>query len=245
MIYLGEWILDKLYRPMTFFFLLPIFYIGIGSAVATQYNTLIIVSLIVLYLFVLINQMLENMLLRIPKSDFEISKGFIALLELANTLVLLYFGLRHSWLASLVLLFYTLIIQTQFIFSYYNLEDMAIIIANLLKLVLLNGFAFYIQTQFIHPRFIPLYFGLYLPFYLFETSRGKTTMGFIWLLSILALSLAAGIGLLWTRIGMVSLSLLLSLPFAMLFKVEFSRKTSAIFTCVYSLIYLGLILFFL
>lgn len=245
MIYLGEWILDKLYHPILFFFLLPVFYIGVGSTVAVQYNTLNFVSLIFLYLFVLINQMLENMLLRIPKSDFEISKGFLAVLELANILVLLYFGLRHSWLAALVLLFYTLIIQTQFIFSYYNLDEMAIIIANLLKIVLLNGVAFYIQTQFIHPRFIPLFFGLYLPFYLFETSRGKTTMGLVWVLSLLALSLAAGIGILWTCIGMKTLFLLLSLPFAMLFKVEFSRKTSAIFTCVYSLVYLGLIAVFI
>ena len=245
MIYLGEWILDKLYRPILFFFLLPIFYIGIGSTVAVQYNSLNFVSLIFLYLFVLIYQMLDNMLLRIPKSNFEISKGFLAVLELANILVLLFFGLRHSWLAALVLLFYTLIIQTQFIFSYYQLEEMAILIANLLKVVLLNGFAFYIQTQFIHPRFIPLFLGLYLPFYLFETSRGKTIMGCVWISSLLALIFAAGLGILWTRIGMNSLFLLLSLPFAMLFKVEFSRKTSAIFTCVYSLIFLVLIAVYL
>lgn len=245
MVYVSKWILNKLYRPILFFFLLPVFYIGLGSSVAMQYNKLNVVSLLFLYAFVLVNQMFENMFLRIPKSNFEVSKLFVISLELTNILLLLYFGFRHSWLAALVLVFYTFIIQTQFVFSYYNLEDMAVLIVNLLKLVLLNGFAFYVQTQFIHPRFIPLYFGLYLPFYLFEISRVKPTLGFTWILSLLALTYASGIGLLWSRLGLTSLFLLLSFPFGMLFKVEFSRKTSAIFTCAFSLIYLGLILFYL
>ena len=66
---------------------------------------------------------------------------------------------------------YTLIIQLQFLFSYYDLDHASDHHNNLIKVVLLNGFSFYVQVRFIHPRFIPIYLVLFIPFYLFEISR--------------------------------------------------------------------------
>src|SRR5699024_5446973 len=163
-----QWVLEKLYHPMLFFFLMPVFYLIFGNIFALQYDSFKGLAFLLLYLFVLVNQMLENMLLRIPNSDFELSKPFLFGLELLNILLLGYFTFRYSWLASSVLVCYTLIIQSQFLFSYYDLDYVAIVITTLLKLVLLNGFSFYTQVHFIHPRFIPVYLGLFIPFYLFE-----------------------------------------------------------------------------
>jgi hypothetical protein len=225
------------------FLLLPFFYLALGSIFALDFNAFNVFSFIVFYVFVLINQMLENTLLRIPSNNFEISKSFILGLEVLNAGVILYFGFQYSWLAALVLLFYTLIIQIQFVFNYYDLEGVAVFVVTLLKLVLLNGFAFYVQANFIHSRYIPVYFGLFIPFYLFEISRTDRALKNVWLLGIIALGYSFGIFFLWRYLEWQSLFLLLSLPFVGLFRLEFSRKTSAIFAYVFVLMYIGLSLF--
>src|SRR5690625_7152137 len=169
MVCVKQRVLKMLYRPALF--LLPFFYLALGSIFALYFNAFNVFSFIVFYVFVLTNQMLENTLLRIPSNNFEISKSFILGLEVLNAGLILYFGFQYSWLAALVLLFYTLIIQIQFVFIYYDLEYIVVFVATFLKLILLNGFSFYTQTNFIHPRFIPIYSGLFIPFYLFEISR--------------------------------------------------------------------------
>ena len=242
MVYMKQWMLEKFYRPMLFFFLLPIFYLILGNIFALSYDTFKFLGFISLYLFILTNQMLENMLLRIPKNDFKISKPFFSGLELLNVILLLYFGFQYSWLAALVLLLYTLIIQIQFVFSYYDLEYIVIFVATFLKLILLNGFSFYTQTNFIHPRFIPIYLGLFIPFYLFEISRTERKFKNIHLLGMLSLGYGIGIFFLWGYIGWKSLFLLLSFPFIGLFRTSFSRKNSSIFAFTFSLIYIGLCL---
>lgn len=233
-----QWISERFYRPMLFFFLLPIFYLILGNIFALQYETFKVIGFMLLYLFVLVNQMLENMLLRIPKNDFEISKPFFSGLEFLNIVLLVYFGFRYSWLAALVLLFYTLIIQIQFVFSYYDLEYIIVFVATFLKLVLLNGFSFYTQTNFIHPRFIPIYLGLFIPFYLFEVSRTDRKLKNIWLFSMVACGYNFSFFFLWGYIGWKSLFLLLSLPFASLFRAGINRKSSSIFVFIFSFTYI-------
>ena len=237
-----EWVLEKLYHPVFFFFLVPVFYIGLGNIFALQYDSFKGLAFFLLYLFVLVNQMLENMLLRIPTNDFEISKPFLFGLELLNLLLLGYFTFRYSWLASLVLVCYTLIIQSQFLFSYYHLDHVAIIVTTLLKLVLLNGFSFYTQVRFIHPRFIPVYLSLFLPFYLFEVSRIPLPLKKSWLLRLGLLAYGSGVIVLWGFIGWSSLFLFLSLPLLVVFSTDFSRNTTSIFACIFSLVYMGLCL---
>lgn len=243
MVRVKQRVLEIFYRPALFFFLLPFFYLALGSVFALDFDTFNGFSFVVLYVFVLINQMLENIFLRIPNNSFNISRVFILSLEVLNVGVILYFGVHYSWLAALVLLFYTLIIQIQFLFNYYDLEGVAVFVVNLLKLVLLNGFAFYVQANFMHSGYIPVYFGLFIPFYLFEISRTNRTLKNVWLLSILALGYVLGIFFLWKYLKWKSLFLLFSLPFVGLFQLEFSRKTSAVFAYIFGLIYIGLGIF--
>lgn len=231
------------YHPVLFFFLLPLFYILLGSLFALEYNALNIVSLIIFYLFIFINQMLENMFLRIPTNEFDISKKFVVFLEILIGLILLFFGIRHSWLASLVLLGFTLIIQLQFLFSYYDLEQVSVFITNFFKVILLNGFAFYISTNFIHTRFLPYYFGLFLPFYFYEVARLSSKMKPITLAILIGLGYFVAGALLWQHIMWWSFLLLLSLPFAWVFITGPNRKTATIYTIAFSSLYIGLIAF--
>lgn len=235
-----QWVLEKLYHPVLFFFLVPVFYLGLGAIFSLPYDTFKGLAFLLLYLFVLVNQMLENMLLRIPNSDFEISKPFLLGLELVNVLLLGYFAFRYSWLAFLVLGCYTLIIQLQFLFSYYDLDHVAIIVTTLLKLVLLNGFSFYAQVRFIHPRFIPIYLSLFIPFYLFEVSRIDRPFKKSWLFGLVLSAYGFGVIVLWQFIGWQSLLLLVTFPLAGMFPNTFRRKMTSIFACMFSLVYMGL-----
>jgi len=229
------------YHPVLFFFLLPLFYMSLGSVFSLQYNALNIVSLLVLYFFILSNQMLENMFLRIPSNDFQLSTRFVLSLEIINIIALLFFGWQHSWTASLVLLLFSVIIQLQFLFSYYNLEYAAVIVTTFFKLILLNGFSFYIGTQFIHTRFIPYYFGLFIPFFLYEAARIENRMSKITLTGLVILGYIVNIGLMWQHFAWGSFLLLLTLPFAWLVISEYNRKTAASYAIITSVIYISMI----
>ncbi len=235
-----NFLLNTFYHPGLFFFLLPLFYMAFGMIFSLQYNALNYLSLGIFYIFILINQMLENMFLRIPTNNFQLSKGFVGILEILNLGALLFFGWQHSWLASLVLLGFTLVIQLQFLFSYYQLENVAVLIANFFKLILLNGFAFYLGTNFIFTRFIPYYLGLFLPFFLYEAARTQTKIPNKVLIPLMLLSYVVPGILLWPHLTWISLLLLLSLPFSWLLVTTYSRKTAATYTVVFSLLYLSL-----
>ena len=232
-----NFLLNTFYHPMLFFFLLPLFYMALGVIFSLQYNAFNYLSLIIFYVFILSNQMLENMLLRIPTNNFQLSKKFVLVLEFLTLLALMYFGWQHSWMASLVLFCFTLIIQLQFLFSYYSLEYVSIFIANFFKLILLNSFAFYMGTNFLYSRFIPYYFGLFLPFFLYEASRISTPIKNKLLIPLIAGSYLVSIVLLWQYFTWFSLLILLSLPFAWLLITEYSRKTAATYTVIFSILY--------
>lgn len=238
-----NFLIKTFYHPVLFFFLLPVCYLALGSLFSLQYNQLNILSLVIFYLFIFINQLLENMFLRIPADDFQLSQKFVLTLELLNGLVILYFGLQHSWIASLVLIGFTLIIQLQFLFSYYNLDHISALITTFFKVILLNGFAFYIGTNFIHTRFAPYYFGLFVPFYLYEASRIDPRLKNRFIVPLIVIGYLAAGALLWPSLNVISLLLLLSLPFAWLLTTEYSRKTTAIYTITFSILYIGLHLY--
>lgn len=238
-----ESILNKFYRPILFFFLLPIFQMIVGMIFSLQYNALNILSFIVFYLFILFNQMLENILLRIPNSDFSFSKRFFFTVEFLNILTILYFGLRHSWIAGIVSLLFSLIIQCQFLFSYYNLEYYAVIFTVILKSIFFNSFSFYVGTGFIQFRFIPYFIGLLLPLFLYEVARIRPEMNKKSIAVVCLLSYLIGVALLVQHLGALSLILILSVPFAFwLLKDEFNRKSSAVYTINFALFYVILLM---
>ena len=237
-------LLNKFYHPTLFFFLLPFFQILLGMIYSLQYQALNIVSFIFLYLFVLLNQMLENILLRIPNSDFNFSKSFFGVVQVLNLLTILYFGIQHSWLTSVFLLLFSLNIQVQFLFRFYNLEFYGTILSVILKTIFLNSFSFFIGAGFIQTRFVVNFLGLLVPLFLYEVSRIRPEMKTNVLRILIALSYILGIVLLWVPLKFVSLLVLLSAPFAWgLLNDEFNRKTSSVFMINFSLFYILLTMY--
>ncbi len=237
---MNKLIMEKIYHPVVYFFLLPLFSLILGSIFALQYNSLNYLSLIALYVYIVINQLIENILLRKPKANFELSKKFLILLELINFLFIFFFSIRHSWIAGIILFLYTFTIQFQFLFSYYELEKMAAFLVNFFKIILLNGFSFYIHTNFVNYRFVPYYLAIFIPFLIYELARldekPSTKMSVI----IISLSYLFAIILLWGSLHYLSFLLLLTLPVSFVLKEEFNLIYSASFSIIFSVVFVFL-----
>lgn len=226
------------YHPVLFFFSLPLFYMALGVLFSIPFDSIRILSVIFLYLFILLNQMLENMVLRLSDKEKSFSKPFFLVLEGLNILTILYFGWRHSWTAALVLIGYTLIIQLQFLLDYYEMERFSVTITSVFKVFLLNGFAFYIGTNFMHVPMLPIFTGLLFPFFILEASRMGRQGNAKSVQLFLGLSYLLGILLLWNHVGQMSLALLLSLPFAWLVFKKYNRQTASTFSIFFAFIYI-------
>lgn len=235
-------IADKLYQPILYFFLLPLISLLPGSIFAFQYGQINYISLAILYGFVLANQLIENILLRIPTNDFQLSKKLLLMLEIINLLFILFFGLRHSWISAAALLLYTITIQLQFLFSYYDLEKTAVLITSILKVVLINSLSFYIHTNFVYYRLFPYYLSILLPYLIYELSRSTRKVNRKATYIIMTSSYLLTAALLWKDLGYISLLLFISSPFIVTFKETFNRKYLAIFLIFFSTIYITLLI---
>lgn len=236
-------LLKLFYHPVLFFFSLPLFYMALGVLLSIPYQSIRIPSILFLYAFILINQMLENIVHRLSESERNFSTSFFVVLEVLNLLTIFYFGWRHSWIAAAVLIGYSLIIQLQFLLDYYELEYFNITITSLFKVFLLNGFAFYIGTNFMRLSLLPIFSGLLMPFVLLEASRMGKSKNSKNILTFLSLSYLLSLFLLWNHVGVISLILLVSLPFAWLTIKDFNRQTASTFSIYFSLIYILLMAF--
>ncbi len=234
-------LVNKFYNPVLYFFLLPVVSFAFGSFFASQYLPLQLFMLVPFYFFILVNQLMENILLRIPQNDFELSKKLFVFLETVNLLLVLFFTWRYSLIAGLTLFLYTLIIQLQFLFSYYNLERTAAFIASFLKVMLLNGFSFYIHTHFISLDSFINYAAIFIPYFIYELTRIYKQTFDSSIILLVGLSYPIAIFLLSQTISYLSLLLLLTLPFFWPKSKDFSRKDAAIFLIGFSFFY-GLLL---
>lgn len=230
-------LVNKFYNPVLYFFLLPIVSFAFGSFLASRYMPLQLFMLVAFYFFILINQLMENILLRIPKSDFEISKKLLMFLETINLMLVLFFTWRYSFIAGLTLLLYTLTIQLQFLFSYYNLEKTAALIASFLKVILLNGFSFYIHTHFISFDSFIIYTAIFIPYFIYESARIYNQKFNSSIKLLIVLSYLIAIFSLSQTISYLSLLLLFTLPFFWPKSKKFSRKEAAIFLIGFSFFY--------
>lgn len=234
---------NKLYQPMLFFFLLPLISLVPGTIFALQYGPINYISFTILYIYLVVNQLIENILLRIPANNFERSKRFLMALEFVNLLFILFFALRYSWMSATILLLYTVIIQLQFLFTYYDLEYIAAIIASFLKVILLNSFSFYIQANFVHFRFSAYYFVLFVPYLIYELTRLEKRINNNLFIALSSFSYVFPLVLLWKDLSLLSLSLFISYPLIFAFTKEADRKYMPTYLILFAVIYIPLISF--
>lgn len=230
---------------MLFFFLLPLISLLPGTVVALQYSQFNYISFAVLYSYIVINQLIENILIRLPTNDFERSKNMIIGLELINITLLLFFALRYSWLNALALLLYTIIIQLQFLFGYYDLEKIAAIIVSFLNVIFLNSISFYLHTHFVHLKFSAYYIVLFLPYLLYELARTGKNMNKILFFVLGSLSYLFVVLILWPNTGSFSVSLILSAPFFLAYTQKNDPKYMPTYLILFTAVYIILFSWFL
>lgn len=232
---------NKLYQPTLFFFLFPLISLVPGTIFALQYGQINALSLAGLYIYIITNQLIENILLRLPVNDFERSKFFLITLESINILFIIIFGIRYSFMSGAILLLYTIIIQLQFLFSYYDLEKTSAIITSFLKIILLNSLSFYIHINFIHFRFSAYYFALFFPYLIYELTRSEKTINRIVFVTLSNFSYLFTVLLLWPDIGFLSLAIFIGYPFILAFTKKADQQYMPTFLILFSIIYITLI----
>ncbi len=231
----------KLYQPILLFFVLPLISLVPGTIFALQYGKINGISFTALYIYIVVNQLIENILLRIPANNFERSKKFLLSLELINFIFVLFFGLYYSWMSASILVLYTIIIQLQFLFSYYDLEKTAAIIASFLKVILLNSLSFYIHTNFIHFRFSSYYIVLVTPYLIYELTRSEKKISKNLFLALSSISYLFPIIFLWQDLEFITFALFISYPFIWAFIKDLDQRYMPTFLIIFSTIYIILI----
>lgn len=234
-------ITNKIYQPILYFFLLPVLSLIFGTFFASKYGNLRFAMLLFFYLFILTNQLIENILLRVPNNDFELSKKLLIVLEIVNFSILLLFTWQYSIIAGLILFLYTLIIQVQFLFSYYDLEKTAAFIASFLKVILLNSFAFYLHTEFLSLDRFSNYAVILIPYFIYELTRLHNQKPDQSFKTLGTLSFIIALLLLWQSFSYFSLLFLVSLPVLSPLRENLTRKNASFFLFGFAFFY-GLLL---
>lgn len=234
---------DIIYHPVFYFFLLSLLSLLPGSILALELNTFNFLPLSLFYFYILVNQFIESLLLRVPDQDYEPSKKLLGFFESINFLMILFFIQYYSLIAGVILFFYSLIIQLQFLFTYYHLEKTAAFIASLLKVLLLGSFSFYIHLHFISTTVIFYSLGILIPYFIYELTRIKKVQTKYLISTLTFLAFLTAIFILWSRISYFSLFLLLAIPFRLSFSNELNRKNSASFLIIFSGLYALLLSF--
>lgn len=228
---------NKIYHPILYFFLIGFLSLLVGSVLALEFNNFNALALFLFYLFILVNQFIESILLRVPKQDYELSKKILFFSEAMNILLIIFFSKEYSLTAGIILLLYSLMVQFQFLFSYYQLEKTAAFIASFFKVFLVSGFSFYIHLHFIDYYVLFYSLGLFFPYFIYELAKIKKLKlnKSIPIFSFLSYFIA--ILTLWNQISYFSLLLLLTIPFSLLGSKKINRKNSASFLIVFTLVY--------
>jgi len=222
----------------TLFLLIPFIYILPGTIYSVTYTNINWLSFLSLLGVVLINNLLENTL---DTKNVRITLPLV-LLELANIGLLIYFYTSQPLFLGNILVLYSILVQTQYIFKTYHLYYLALILIAIFKVFLLNGVSFYLNTNFLTNSLIAIMSPYFLPILLSELMRWKKTNPFIFI-SLLLLSYLLGIMILWHHIGVWSLSLLLLLPFAYKSLNKRNYTNTRIFTLLFSYVTLFLFAF--
>lgn len=232
-------ITKKRINKSTVFLLFPLIYILPGVIYSTTYTNINWLALLVLFSFILINEGLEYKLDKQQNRHLNLSLIF---LELGNLALIIYFYINQPIFLGNIFVLYSILIQIQYLFKFYQLHYLAIVLLAIFKVFLLNGVSFYLNTNFITLSIFIVMLPYFIPKLLSELMRWKKTNPFVFI-SLLLLSYIVGIITLWRYIDFWSLLLLLTLPSAYKALNKRNYINTQLFTLLFSLTTLLLITF--
>lgn len=228
------------FHPFFLIFITPIAYLLTGTIYATQISKFSFFPFIGLYLFILINQLLEKIIrIWLHKPTKTLTYALLAT-EALNLIIISAFALSTHLLIGLLLLLYSTLIQSQHYLIKLELKWVMYTMKAIFKGGILTYISFFVQLSFI-PNTIFLWS---IPFILLaliieiteyplrmqqiEQLKQQRSL-FLGLLTALYLS---SFSILWLSFGSFSLLLLLSLPFAWsvvsLYRISSQAKPSSI-----------------
>lgn len=136
-------------HPLFLVFITPLTYILIGTIYAAQLSSIAFLPFIGLYLFILVNQLLEKIItIWLQKLNKELTTSLL-ITEAINLLIISYFALSFHLLIGLLLLFYSILIQGQVYFIEIGLKWFTFIMKAIFKGGILTYISFFIQLPFI------------------------------------------------------------------------------------------------
>ena len=228
-----------LQNPVFLFFLLPLFYMIFGSVYALQYNSFHVIPFIVLYFFILLNQLLEFILKK--RFDEEKFSNIVVFLiaEIALIATLTYFWIYYSWLATLFLVLYSIFIQSNVLFRIYELRFLPAILTLVMNLIFMNGFSCYTQAHFISIHALLIVTPQILPFFILTIHQWRVKLSRILLVIILLFNMGLFIYSYYSIIGYWSFIILLSLPFILPILKNQTSEAKALYAFVFG--FLGII----
>lgn len=234
---LKEKIRMYLENPLFLFCFIPGFYLLFGTLYAIQYIEINWVSFALLYAFVLFNQLIEGAFKKKETRVERMRKSSVLFVEGLIVLSLFYFGIVHSIFLALALLCYSLMIQGQYLFAYYQLPWISIALTSLFKGIFMNSISFSIHSHFIPMSVLIWTIPLLLPILLMEIKRWNIPLSKKQLITILLGSYLIALPILFYTAGLVALILLLSVPFALLSIQTKQKETVSLFTASFLLLH--------
>lgn len=231
---------DIFFHPFFLILVTPIAYLLPGTIYAAQMSSFSFLPFIGLYLFILINQFLERIIrIWLQKPTKNLTVALLAT-ETLNLIIISSFALSIHLLIGLLLLFYSILIQSQVYLIKLELNWVMYMMKAIFKGGILTYISFFVQLSFI-PNTIFLWS---IPFILLALLIEMTEYPIrtqqieqlkqhrSLLLGLLVALYLSSFSILWLSFSYFSLLLLLSLPAAWsvisLYRVSSHKKPSSI-----------------
>ncbi|WP_034550947.1 hypothetical protein [Carnobacterium funditum] len=210
------------FHPLFLIFITPLTYILIGTIYTAQLSTIAFWSFFVLYLFILINQFLEKIIhkwLQQPNKELTTALLFT---EAINLLIISSFALSFHILIGLLLLLYSVLVQSQFYLIKIDLKWFVFAMKAIFKGGILTYVSFFIHLSFIPNTIFLWSIPLILLALIVEITEyairtkqiEQIKQNRILFLSLLTSLYISSFLILWLSFSYFSLLLLLSLPAA-------------------------------
>lgn len=228
-------LLKQLSNPLFLFCFIPGFYLLFGTLYAIQYTEVNWFSFVVLYCFILLNQLLEKSFKKRYIKREMAKKIFVGVIEALLIVSIIYFGLVYSITTTALLICYTLMIQAQYLFQYYELSWLSVTLLALFKSLLANSISFYIHGGFIPIQILIWTIPLILPLFFMESVRMEQKLTAQHTKIQLVAIYLVGVSFMWWASTVYAVILFISIPFAIIVWTRPDETSILLFTASYLL----------